>query len=154
MEFPQVVLAVVLTKSAPDLIVRLRDALDEPIDSYWNGSHTWFGEYLGHDLEYRLHPVSGFVMPDASRPEDLFELAVEGNVDPEHYWEGLEVFPIDDDIETELTGEELSRHIHELLGVAPDACGTVDHDEIGNAYEHATGNVSIVSLLLEQIKSL
>ena len=62
-------------KNCADLLKHLSEVHGEPIDSYWNGSHTWFTEPDGVLIEWRLHPVSGFVMPEASRPEELFVMA-------------------------------------------------------------------------------
>jgi len=140
--------AVILTKTHPDLLRRLQESLDEPVDSYWNGSHTWFTEFREIELEWRLHPVSGFKMPEASRPEDLFDLALEGEVEVDHYWEGLEVFVIS---EVSCTPEELKTHVESRLGITPEYSGYVDHEEIGNEYERNNGNVSIVSLLIAQL---
>lgn len=140
--------AIILTKTHPDLLRRLQDALAEPVDSYWNGSHTWFTAFEEIELEWRLHPVSGFTMPEASRPEDLFDLALEGEVDIEHYWEGLEVFAIS---EEEVAPNVLAEHVKNVLEIESDFSGIVDHDEVGNEYERNGGNVSIVKLLIEQV---
>lgn len=92
-------------------------------------------------------------MPDASRPEELLDLALESEVDPDHYWEGVEVFSVDEVEENTFTPEQLAEHVHSVLDIAPDAFGYVDHDAIGNQYEHNGGKVSIVELLLEQLRS-
>lgn len=139
---------VITTKTSPDLLKRLHDAFSEPVDSYWNGSHTWFTEWGDIDLEWRLHPVSAFEMPEASRPEELFELALEGQLDVEHYWEGLEVFVINDGV---TTPDQLAHHVKETLGIDVDAQGFVNHDVIGNSYEHSAGNTSVISELIEQM---
>ena len=136
-------------KNCADLLKHLSEVHGEPIDSYWNGSHTWFTEPDGVLIEWRLHPVSGFVMPEASRPEELFVMALEGEVDPLHYWEGLEVFPVD---ENTFTPETFSNYCENVFGVLPDLTGYVDHESIGNEYERASGKVSIVSLLKEQLR--
>ena len=87
-------------------------------------------------------------MPEASRPEDLLDLALEGEIETEHYWEGLEVFVIG---EKTCTPDELAEHVEEILNLEVESKGMVDHDEIGNAFERNNGNISIVQLLLNQI---
>lgn len=142
---------VITTSSTSDLIQQLIDRLSEPVDSYWNGSHTWFTQLAGVDVEWRLHPVSDFLMPEASRPEDLLELAVEGQVDPTHYWEGVEVFSVDD--EHLIDSATLASAVTEFLELEVSAHGNVDHDAIGDAYERAGGKVSLVSLLINQMNN-
>ena len=41
----------------------------------------------------------------------------------------------------------------EMLGRAPDAVGLVDHERIGSVWERARGGVSIVALLLEELRN-
>lgn len=132
-----------------DLLKLLVDVHGEPIDSYWNGSHTWFTQEDKCLIEWRIHPVSGFRMPEASRPEELFTMALENEVDPLHYWEGLEVFPVE---EHQFDEESFSKYCTERLGTAPDFVGYVDHETVGNDYERNNGNVSIISLLAKQLK--
>ncbi len=139
---------VITTKKHPELVKRLHNAFSDPVDSYWNSANTWFSEWGDIDLEWRLHPVSAFQMPEASRPEELYELAIEGQVDIEHYWEGLEVFVINDQ---PTTPDQLAAHVNETLGIEVDAQGYVNHDDIGNSYEHSEGKVSLVTLLIEQM---
>ena len=124
----------------------------EPVDSYWNGSHTWFEEpeeWGDIRIEWRLHPVKGFTMPDASRPEELFELILENKVDPTHYLEGLEVFPVD---ENEISLNDFKEYVISRISIEPDFAGIVNHDEIGNSFELSNGEISIVELLSEQMK--
>ncbi|MFN8015944.1 MAG: hypothetical protein U0R17_04990 [Acidimicrobiia bacterium] len=151
MAFSNTVLSAVITvKNNPELPKQLIQKLGDPTDSYWNGSHTWFSELNNARIEWRLHPVTSFSMPEASRPEDLLDLALEGQIDSEHYWEGLEIFPCDED---EVDINELKQYINEKINLEVDAIGNVNHDEIGDAYEHTGGQVSIVKLLLEQINN-
>lgn len=151
MDFGEKVVSAVLTaKEHPDLLIRLHESFGEPVDSYWNGSHTWFDEVNGTELEWRIHPVSDFHMPEGARPEELLTLALEGQVDVSHYWEGLEVFPINEIL---ISANDLSAHIAATLGISVDACGEVDHDVIGNAYESSQGKISILSALIAQINS-
>lgn len=143
--------AVYTLKQNHNICSVLHGMFGDPIDSYWNGSHTWFSEpeeLNNIRLEWRLHPVSEFQMPDACRPEELFELILEEKVDPSHYVEGLEIFPVDDN---NVPIENFNKYLSELLFKEPDKIGYVDHDEIGNIYEHSNGEVSIVKLLCEQL---
>lgn len=89
-------------------------------------------------------------MPEASRPEELLDLALEGEIDIEHYWEGLEIFSISDEL---CSIDELKNHIVDTLHIEPDFIGLVDHESIGNDFEKNTGNISIIQLLIEQITS-
>lgn len=142
-----------LIKNHPNICNELHKRLGDPVDSYWNGSHTWFDEpEIWGDLriEFRLHPVSNFVMPEASRPEELFELILEEKVDLTHYLEGLEVFPVD---ENALSVDQFNNYLYEKLGIEPDITGFVDHEQIGNTYEQSGGNISVVSALVEQLKN-
>ena len=41
----------------------------------------------------------------------------------------------------------------DALGMAPDASGLVDHKRIGDAWEHAAGNYSIVGALFDQLRT-
>ena len=140
--------AVFKTKDYPEIIKTIVNKLGEPIDSYWNGSHTWFTTYRDFDFEWRLHPVAGFKMPEASRPEDLFDLALEGEVEIDHYWEGLEIFDINDEPGSI---EILKDHIKSVLDKEPPHCGYVDHETIGNDFERTGGDISIVRLLINQL---
>lgn len=140
--------AIYLINTRPDLLKQLVAVHGEPVDSYWNGSHTWFTQNDEVLVEWRVHPVSGFVMPEASRPEELFIMALESEVDSLHYWEGLEVFPVD---EHTFSAEDFSDYCETILGIEPDKVGFVDHDSIGNEYERNNGNVSIMQLLSKQL---
>lgn len=141
--------AIILSKNYPDLLKLLLERNSDPVDSYWNGSHTWFTSTQDHEFEWRLHPVSGFKMPEASRPEELLDLALEGEVDIEHYWEGLEVFSLS---EEPCSLDDLKAHILYTLEIEPDAIGLVDHESIGNDFERNAGKTSIIQLLITQMK--
>lgn len=147
---PQDLAALCLVKTNKSLLNRLYEGLGDPVDSYWNGSHTWFGAVNDTEIEWRLHPVSNFSMPDGARPEELLQLALEEEVDPSHYWESLEVFTFD---ETELSVKELNEHISEKIGIATDASGYVDHETISLEFERTSGKVSITELLLAQLNT-
>ena len=65
-------------------------------------------------------------------------------------WDGLECFAAYGD---DLEPQSLASLATGRLGRAPDAAGLVDHEQIGDAWEAARGKVSIVALLLEQLRS-
>jgi len=157
--------ATVLWLARPELVLALDERLGEPTDSYVNGAQTWIeangpGEAM---LEWRLHPVAGFERPAGLGTYELWEHvidALEAGDDPQSLalgdeerslsslWDGLECFPaFGDSIEPGV----LSATTAEVLGIPPDRTGIVDHQAIGDRWEQARGNVSIVSLLLEQL---
>ena len=91
----------------PALVLALDERLGPPVDSYVNGSQTWF---TGDDqiLEWRLHPVGGFEQPDGVMHEELWERVVtaitvgnpgdamdlgRGAVALSELWDGLECYP-------------------------------------------------------------
>ncbi|HYV59390.1 MAG TPA: hypothetical protein VFA62_04895 [Acidimicrobiia bacterium] len=63
-------------------------------------------------------------------------------------WEGLEAFAAYGD---EVEPATLAQSASAAVGRAPDAAGLVDHDRVGDAWERARGDVSIVGLLLEEL---
>ena len=154
---------------APELVLALDAQLGPPVDSYVNGSQTWIvGDENGDAdlaLEFRLHPVAGYRIPAGCSHYDVWELVVaqlSSGVDDHSLrlgtdtrpltslWDGLECFAAyGDDVEPARLAHDATR----ALGRAPDACGLVDHDAIGDAWERANGNVSIIALLLEQLAS-
>jgi hypothetical protein len=148
----------------PQLVSALDDRLGAPVDSYVNGAQTWF---TGEDeiLEWRLHPVASYEAPKDVSHYDLWEKVVDelhagtaadalsiGGTSRAlaSLWEGLECFPAYGD---DLEPATLSRRATDALGVAPELCGLVDHDSVGDAWEAANGTVSIVSLLTTQLSS-
>jgi hypothetical protein len=143
----------------PEVVLALAERLGEPVDRYVNGSHTWFTEAPGEvALEWRLHPVAGYVRPDGLSHNDVWDAVVDGlsgappdgaaPVAPDRVWDGLECFAAyGDDIEPAV----LSAAAGAELGIPPDAAGLVDHDSIGDRWERTGGAVSIVELLLEQL---
>ena len=88
-------------------------------------------------------------MPKASRPEELFEMIIEGSMDVEHYIEGLEVFPVDGN---EITIEEFKKYVFERINIEADFSGFIDHESIANEYEKSNGDVSITSLIAAQLR--
>jgi hypothetical protein len=163
-------------KLTPELVVALDEHLGPPVDSYLNGSQTWL---VGDDadgaggerpdgavvLEFRLHPVSGYRIPAGCSHYDVWEAVVTqltqgtdaqalrlgSEVRPlAGLWDGLEAFPAYGD---EIEPARLAALATSLLGRAPDRSGLVDHEAIGDAWERAKGNVSIIALLVDQLTS-
>ena len=148
------------------LVATLDAQLGLPIDSYINGSQTWLtpdgpGEI---ELEWRLHPVAGYRAPAGLSHYDVWETVVGAlaqGADPDalplgadpfplsRLWDGLECFAAYGD---EIEPATLATAAGEILGRAPDAAGLVDHESIGDAWEKTGGQVSIVALLLEQLR--
>jgi hypothetical protein len=148
---------------APELVAALDRELGSPVDSYVNGSQTWFS---GDEqtLEWRLHPVGAFAMPAGLSHYDLWERVVDelaAGHDPgalqlgsetrplAAVWDGLECFPAYGD---DLEPATLATRATELLGLAPGLSGLVDHDKVGDAWEATRGAVSIVRLLGDQLQ--
>lgn len=148
----------------PELVGALDRRLGAPVDSYVNGSQTWFS---GDEqtLEWRLHPVGAFTMPKGLSHYDLWERVVdeldggrsaaalelgEETRPLAALWDGLECFPAYGD---DLEPATLSGRATTLLGLAPPRCGLVDHDKVADAWEASNGAVSIVSLLGDQLQT-
>lgn len=149
----------------PEVVLALEDRFGEPTDSYVNGSQTWLFDHGPNDvtLEWRLHPVASYAGPRGLSPYELWETvvaALAAGADPDalalgqetrpltSLWDGLECFAAHgDDVEPAVLAERAT----ELLGIAPDGAGLVDHDRIGNAWEQARGRVSVVDLLFDQL---
>jgi hypothetical protein len=148
----------------PELVAALDGQLGTPVDSYVNGSQTWFsGEE--QTLEWRLHPVGAFRMPQGLTHYDLWdrvvdELAAGRSPDALELggetralatlWDGLECFPAYGD---DLEPATVSSRATALLGIAPGLCGLVDHDKVADAWEATKGAVSIVRLLGDQLQT-
>jgi hypothetical protein len=157
-------LATTVWRIRPEVVAALDGQLGPPVDSYVNGSQTWFTETRGDVvLEWRLHPVAGYRPPAGLSHYDLWETVVAqlaAGTAPEalslgterraldELWDGLECFPAHGD---DLEPATLSAAGVTALGLAPDAAGLVDHERIGDAWERSRGAVSIVALLLEQL---
>lgn len=161
-----------LWRIRPELVLALDERLGLPVDSYVNGSQTWLIEESGHTggdtaptFEWRLHPVAGYRAPEGISHYDLWEQVVaqlSAGASPgalelgderralTSLWEGLECFvAFGDDVEP----ANLARIVTEVLGIPPDVVGMVDHDRVGDAWERARGDVSLVALLEEQLRS-
>jgi hypothetical protein len=152
-------------RSSPELVLALDERLGLPVDSYVNGSQTWLVDDGPGDitLEWRLHPVASYRAPAGLSHYDLWEQVVaqlHAGGDPgalalgeerralESLWEGLEAFAAYGD---EVEPATLAQAATAAIGGTPDAAGLVDHERVGDAWEHARGEVSIVSLLLEEL---
>lgn len=157
-------IATALWWMTPELVTALDRELGAPVDSYVNGSQTWFtGEE--QTLEWRLHPVGAFTLPQGLSHYDLWERVVDeiaAGRDADALglgaetrplaavWDGLECFPAYGD---DLEPATLSRRATELIGIAPGLCGLVDHDKVADAWEATRGAVSIVRLLGDQLQT-
>jgi hypothetical protein len=158
-----VLIATTLWWATPEVLDALDGRLGAPVDSYVNGSQTWFS---GEDetLEWRLHPVADYRAPHGLSHYDLWERVVDalhaGRNPGElvlgeetrsltSLWEGLECFPAYGD---DLEPATVARRASELLGIAPDLAGLVDHDRVGDRWESSHGTVSIVRLLADQLE--
>jgi hypothetical protein len=149
---------------APDLVLALDERLGTPVDSYVNGSQTWLTPAGDVELEWRLHPVAGYRTPKGLSHYDVWEqvvAALSAGADPHALvlgdevrpltglWDGLECYAPSDELEP----ATLARLATDTLGRPPDRSGLVDHDAVGDAWERAHGNVSLVALLLDQLSS-
>jgi hypothetical protein len=148
----------------PELVTALDERLGPPLDTYVNGTQTWLTDSGPNEetLEWRLHPVAAYRLPSGLAADELFEAVVSQIPDGDpaslalgrdrrpltSLWDGLECFAAyDDDLEPAV----LARAATDALGLAPDACGLVDHTRIGAAWERSRGAVSLVALLLEDL---
>lgn len=146
--------AVCVWRISPDLVAAIDDRLGVPVDSYVNGSQTWFTDDGPGSVavEWRLHPIAGYRIPEGLSHYDVWDLAVEkvevGADIAATLWDGLECFAAyGDDIEPAV----LAGYASARLGLTPDGSGLVDHDRIGDQWEHAGGKVSLVELLLAEL---
>jgi hypothetical protein len=150
---------------SPELVLALDEQLGLPVDSYVNGSQTWLVEVGPITLEWRMHPVAGYRAPSGLSTYDIWETIVaqlSSAADPHALVLGSEVRPLTsmwDGLECyaaygeDLEPQQLVGTATAQLGRPPDRFGLVDHDAIGDAWEHSNGDVSIVSLLLAQLEA-
>jgi hypothetical protein len=152
---------------SPELVLALDERLGTPVDSYLNGTQTWLtdSESGGVHLEWRLHPVASYRTPEGCTHYDVWDAVVGGlasgmgaellPLGSEHreltsLWDGLECFPAyGDEVEPPI----LVGTARDVLGIAPDASGLVDHQRIGDTWEREEGSVSIVALLLDDLQA-
>jgi hypothetical protein len=161
LDVDQLLPTVALWRCTPALIIALDAQLGEPTDTYVNGSQVWLrddgpGEIT---LEWRLHPVGGYRRPAATSTTNVFRRIATGLTQPsgaeavaiaapESLWGGLEVFSA---YEEPLDAEDLRACCVALLGIEPDAVGTVDHDPIADEWERTAGASDIFSALIAQL---
>jgi hypothetical protein len=154
-------IATAVWNMSPELVLALDEHLGPPVDSYVNGSQTWFtGEPV---LEWRLHPVARFALPGGISAYDLWDAVVGAlaagadaaalavGSEPRaltDLWGGLECFPAYDD---ELEPVAVVARAAEQLPIGPALSGLVDHDAVGDAWERSDGAISIVELLTAQL---
>lgn len=158
--------ATAVWRLSPELVLALDEHFGPPVDSYVNGSQTWLLDNGpgGVTLEWRLHPVAAYRPPAELSHYDLWERVVaqlHAGGDPgalalgeerralDSLWEGLEAFAAYGD---EVEPATLAQSASAAIGRAPDATGLVDHDRVGDAWERAHGQVSIIGLLLEELR--
>ncbi len=142
---------------SPEVIAALDERFGEPVDCYVNGSQVWLRDDGpgGIGIEWRLHPVAGYVRPAGVTTYDLWETmvwALRTEAEPPapltEVWDGLEGYACDGD---EVEPAPLAAALTEALGVAPDAYGLVDHTAIGDRWEQSLGKVSVIAELLAQL---
>jgi hypothetical protein len=149
--------AACLWRARPEVVIALDDRFGEPVDAYVNGSQVWLRADGpgGITLEWRLHPVAGYRRPPSTGTYEVFSsvaLALATGAAPaaplERLWDGLEVFAaFGEDVEP----QPLATAAVEALGIAPDACGLVDHQTVADHWELTGGKVSIVAELFDQL---
>lgn len=148
----------VVWRISPELVRALDDRLGQPDDCYVNGSQVWQRDDGpgGITVQWRLHPVAGYVRPAGVGTYDVFPrtaIALAGLGDEvapvASLWDGLEVFPADD--EEEVEPAVLRAYAEGLLGLEPAAHGMADHDAVGEAWEREQGGRSIIDDLLTQL---
>jgi hypothetical protein len=159
--------ATAVWRASPELVLALDERFGPPVDSYVNGSQTWLLDNGpgAVTLEWRLHPVASYRPPVELSHYDLWEKVVtqlRAGGDPGtlalgeerralgSVWEGLEAFAAYGD---EVEPATLAQAATTSLGHPPDAVGLADHERIGDAWERARGGVSIVGLLLEELRA-
>lgn len=144
-------------RARPEVIIALDDLFGEPVDAYVNGSQVWIRDDGPSEiaLEWRLHPVAGYRRPKGAGTYEVFAataLALATGAAPpaplDRLWDGLEAWPIDGE-ETE--PQPLAEAAASSLGIAPDACGLVDHQGIADRWEATSGGVSVIADLLDQL---
>lgn len=149
--------AAAVWRARPDLIVALDDRFGEPVDAYVNGSQVWLRDDGpgGVMLEWRLHPVARYRRPRSTGTYEVFAataLALSAGAAPpaplNELWDGLEAFAAYGD---DLEPQPLAAAASTALGIEPDACGLVAHEEIATEWERTGGGVSIVADLLRQL---
>lgn len=141
----------------PELVVALHDRFGVPDEGFGNGIQTWVRSDGpgGMPVQWRLHPRPDFVRPKEVGPHQLFASvagpAARGettDLPPEVVWAGLVAGPAYGDEVDEI---ELTVRLTEVLGLAPDACGHADLDDLGQAWERSGGRLDVVDRLLAEL---
>lgn len=142
-----------------ELVVALDNAFGDPTDAYVNGSQVWLRDEdaLGVTIEWRLHPVAGFVRPKGVETAELFTRVAAalhvGSPLPaavDELWDGVECFPA---FGEQVRVDAMAARGAELLGRRPDGVGVVDHAPIGDRWERSQRRTSIVSELIDALAS-
>ena len=142
----------------PEVVIALDERFGEPVDAYVNGSQVWLRDDgpAGVTLEWRLHPVPGYVRPKGLGTYEVFSgtaLAIASGTAPiaplESLWDGLECFVAYDE---EIEPAVLAGCATTALGIAPDAHGLVDHEAIATRWEQSGGKTSISAELLQALQ--
>ena len=144
-------------RTTPALVLALDEHFGDPIDAYVNGSQVWLRDDGPEAiaLEWRLHPVAGYVRPADVGTHEVFPsvaLALASGeappAPPAALWDGLEAFPAHGE---EVEPAPLAAAATAALGIPPDGAGLADHAAIGDAWERSEGRFSIVDALLTQL---
>ncbi len=139
-------------QTTASLLSVVLEKLGDPVDSYVNGSQVWIDDDgpSGIGIEWRLHPVAGYVRPEGHTTAAVFADVATGStaLDPIALWDGLEAFPaFHDDVEP----DALREWVVARLGIAPDAFGRADHDSIADRWERSQRQTSIVRELISEL---
>jgi hypothetical protein len=144
---------------SPELLIALDEQFGEPVDSYVNGSQVWLRTDgpNAETIEYRLHPVGGYVKPKGVPTDQIFSKTAlacakgeEPPAAPAELWGGLEAFIAFDD-EGPLSPLRLSEIGLANLSIAATVWGMVDHEGIALRWEKSVRATSIVDELLAQL---
>lgn len=156
---PPTLVATCVWRCTPELVVALDRVLGDPVDAYVNGSQVWLDDDGPNaiTIEWRLHPVGGFVKPRGIPTAELFtrvalaatndEAAIEP-ITPADLWDGLEAFAAYDDA---IEPAVLRNWAIDKIGIEPTASGLVDHEVVAAAWEQSERTTSIVNDLLAQL---
>jgi hypothetical protein len=151
-----------------DLIRALEAALGPPIDSYLNGWQVWIepSDLTGADgepveLEFRLHPPTGFEQPGGLSHHDLWDRVVEQLSEDaaplrlgeeeralRDVWVILEVYPA---FGEPVSVDDLRRSAEQILGTPALASGRVDHGRLGARWKRSKGRFDLVGALLDDL---
>jgi hypothetical protein len=128
------------------------ESLGDPVDSYVNGSQVWIDDDgpNGVGIEWRLHPVAGYVRPEGQTTSGVFADVATGAtaLDPMLLWDGLEAFPA---YHEEIDVGALREWVVARIGVEPTASGRANHDAIADRWERSGRQTSIVNELIAEL---